>query len=109
MSRIGVLAHEAIEALREGQAYAAAEKLAVIATLSDSPPEPVAGDVQAGGRLLAEIAVGLARANPAAYWGGDYSASTFLSLKACEDARELLRHCRTAAALDALKGKGGGE
>jgi hypothetical protein len=108
MSRIGVLAHEAIEALREGRADSAAEKLAAIATLADSPPEPV--DVEAGGRLLAEIACKLAAANRAAYWGDAYkqddSAGAFVALKASEDARALLRHCTTAAALDALKGGG---
>jgi hypothetical protein len=107
------LARQAEEALANGRTIQAVDLLREIEALADAPvdaPEPAAGDVQAGGRLLAEIACKLAAANRAAYWGDAYKpddyAGVFLSLKASEDARALLRHCTTAAALDGMKGGG---
>ena len=110
MRTVQTLAKDALEALREGQT---AEAAALLGAIADSPDparviladaEPLPSDaIRARGRLIANVALGLARANPA-YWTENMRGLRELDhVHLSNDAQALLHGCEFLAAQ-----KGGG-
>jgi hypothetical protein len=109
------MAKDALEALREGKTAEAAALLGAIADspdparaiLAEAEQDPLPNDaIRARGRLIAEIALGLARANPTAYWGENMRGLDLRHVSLSEDAKRLLHGCEFLAAQAAQKGGG---
>ena len=101
MSRIGVLAREAVESLRQGKVGAAAGALELIAVLADAEPQPrcaPSADCKERVRLLVSVALGLAAANKEAYWVENMRGCLDLNdLRLFSDAHRLLEGCEALA------------